>query len=90
MGTSGVTQITEWERPKNNQNTTIRFFIIRTIAAKIITKILFKRIVLAQLILQKLQNNLFTKQIPSHVLLQTGTNQWQQHCKESVLVELIL
>ena len=43
-----------------------------------------------QLISQKLQNNLFTKQIPSHVLLQTGTNQWQQHCKENVVVELIL
>ena len=33
-------------------------------------------------------NNLFTKQIPSHVLLQTGTNQWQQHDKENALVEL--
>ena len=38
----------------------------------------------------KLQNSLFTKQIPSHVLLQTGTNQWQQHYKENVLVELTL
>ena len=26
-----------------------------------------------------LQNNRFTKQIPSQVLLQTGTNLWQQH-----------
>ena len=31
--------------------------------------------VLAQLKLQNLQNNLFTKQIPSHVRLQAGTNQ---------------
>ena len=37
---------------------------------------------LAQLILQKLQNNLFTKQILAHVLLQIGTSHWQQHCKE--------
>ena len=47
-----------------------------------------KKIALAQLILQNLQNNLFTKQIPSHVLLQTGTNQWQQHCNKNVLVEI--
>ena len=38
----------------------------------------------------KTTNNLFTKQIPSHVLLQTGTNQWQQQCKENVLVESFL
>ena len=38
----------------------------------------------------KIANSLSTKQIPLHVLLQTGTNQWQQHCKENVLAELIL
>ena len=52
------------------------------------TKNTFQKNVLARLILYKLQNNLFTKQIPSHVLLQTGTNQWQQHYKENALVEL--
>ena len=26
----------------------------------------------------------------AHVLLQAGTNQWQQHCKKDVLVELFL
>ena len=46
--------------------------------------------VLAQLILYKLQDNLFTKQIPSHTLLQTGTIQWQQHCKENALMKLLL
>ena len=50
--------------------------------------ILFNKNVLAQLLFKKLQNHLFTKQIPSHVILQTGTNQWQQHYKENVLVEL--
>ena len=37
-----------------------------------------------------IQNNIFTKQIHSHVLLQTWTNQWQQHYKENVLVEFFL
>ena len=36
----------------------------------------------------KITKQLFTKRIPSHVLLQTGTNQWQQHRKENALVEL--
>ena len=45
---------------------------------------------MAQLILYESQNNLFTKGVPSHVLRQTGTNQWQQHYKENVLVELLL
>ena len=52
--------------------------------------ILYKRNVLAQLMVLKIQNNHYTKQIPSHVLLQTGTNQWQQHCEESALVELFI
>ena len=33
-------------------------------------------------------NNHFTNRIPSRVLLQTATNQWQQHCKVNILVEL--
>ena len=52
--------------------------------------ILCNRSVLAQLILSKLQNNHFTKQVPSYVLLQTGINLWQHHYKENVLVELFL
>ena len=37
----------------------------------------------------KIANSRIIKQIRSHVLLQTGTNQWQQHCKENVLVDFL-
>ena len=60
-------------------------------AGKIITKNTFStKMGLEQLILYQLQTNLFTKQIPSHVTLQTGTNQWQQHYKCSGGVILVI
>ena len=51
---------------------------------------LCKVVVSGQLCSHILQNNHFTKQIPSHILLQTVINEWKQHCKENVLVELFL
>ena len=53
---------------------------------KLLQKILCKRMVLAQctMNLLKLENNHCPKQIASYVLLQTGTNEWQQHYKENV------
>ena len=62
-----------------------------TNAAKSITKIFFKKICFGTINFVKITSNLFTKQIPSHALLQkTGTNQWQQHYKENYLVEYFL
>ena len=61
-----------------------------TSAAKIIAKNTFQKNVLAQSILVKITKQSLFKQIPSHVLVQTGTNQWQQHDKENALVKLFL
>ena len=36
--------------------------------------------------LVKITKQSLPKHVPSHVLLQTGTKQWQQHRKENVLV----
>ena len=67
------------------------FTELHTIAAKMITKNTFqKQVFLARLILYKLQDNLFTKQITSHLLLQTWTNQWQHYYKENGLVEFFV
>ena len=57
---------------------------------KVLQIILFKNNCFGTINLVKSQNNLFTKQNPSHVLLQTGTNQWQQYCKDNFLVDLIM
>ena len=54
-----------------------------TIAAKIITKNTLQKNCFGRInLVKKLQINHFTKQISSHALLQTGTNQWQQHYKQ--------
>ena len=63
--------------------------IFRTLPArpKLLQKYFSKEHVLAQSNFVKTTNNLFTKQLPSHVVLQRGTNQSQQHYKESVMLE---
>ena len=53
-------------------------------------KIFFKKTCFGTINSVETTNSLFTKQIPSHVLLQIGTNQWQQHYTENALVELRL
>ena len=57
---------------------------------KLLQKMLFKNNCFGANNFVKVTKQSLTKQIPSHVLLQIGTNHRQQHYKENSLVELLL